>query len=225
MSRLAVGVSYDKLETISGYTRSEYERIASIVAKQLQRGGMPTWVEFDDVQQAALLALLKKRPRSEALGFKMAHDAAIDEIRREDRHWEGVGWERVTVEDDDSDEPNPRVEAVEPDEVPVDYTPLGRAIGRLPVRQAKALRRRYFARMSHKEIAEELDCSVSASQSLVRNGLRELRAHPELLIFWRPSQRAKIATKHKFAPECLVSPASNGMCSRGENTGRDRAEA
>ncbi|MEM6488496.1 MAG: sigma-70 family RNA polymerase sigma factor [Pseudomonadota bacterium] len=130
--------------------------------------------EAEDVAQEAMLRFWRQaatwrsgEAKASTWLYRVTHNLCIDRIRRR----------RATTDIDDVPEPVDPVPAVlERLAAAEESRALAQAIGRLPWRQRDAILLRHFEGCSNPEIAERLECSVEAVESLLARARRQLAA-------------------------------------------------
>ncbi len=127
--------------------------------------------EAEDVTQEAMLRLWKIAPdwrageaRVSTWLYRVASNLCTDRLRRK----RGVGLDQAPEVADDS--PGAEEQMIQADRGKA----LNIAMGRLPERQRLALTLRHFQELSNPEIAEVLETSVEAVESLLSRGRRAL---------------------------------------------------
>ncbi|MEL6267205.1 MAG: sigma-70 family RNA polymerase sigma factor [Pseudomonadota bacterium] len=128
--------------------------------------------EAEDVAQEAMLRLWRQAPdwrpgeaRASTWLYRVTRNLCIDRMRRR----------RATTDIDDVPEPvDPVPMVLERLAAAEESRALARAIGRLPARQRDAVLLRHFEGCSNPDIAERLDCSVEAVESLLARARRQL---------------------------------------------------
>ncbi|MBK0401129.1 sigma-70 family RNA polymerase sigma factor [Limibaculum sp. M0105] len=129
--------------------------------------------EAEEVAQEAMLKLWRQAPswrageaRVSTWLYRVTQNLCIDRIRRR----------RATANVDDLPEPaDPAPGVLERLSASDDMRRLARAIMALPQRQRDALVMRHFDGASNPDIAERLDCSVEAVESLLARARRQLQ--------------------------------------------------
>lgn len=128
--------------------------------------------EAEDVAQEAMLKLWRQAPdwrageaKVSTWMFRVTHNLCIDRLRRR-RPSSGL--------DEMPEMPDPAVSVLERLGRTEETRTLARAIMELPDRQRDALVMRHFEGASNPDIAERLDCSVEAVESLLARARRQL---------------------------------------------------
>ncbi|MEM9783183.1 MAG: sigma-70 family RNA polymerase sigma factor [Pseudomonadota bacterium] len=130
--------------------------------------------EAEDVAQEAMMRFWRQaqdwrqgEARASTWLYRVTRNLCIDRLRRR----------RVMADIDDVPEPADPVPAVlERLQAAEESRALARAIAELPARQRDALVMRHFEGCSNPVIAERLDCSVEAVESLLARARRQLAA-------------------------------------------------
>lgn len=128
--------------------------------------------EAEDVAQEAMLKLWRQaadwrmgEAKVSTWLFRVTHNLCIDRLRRR----------RPSTDIEDMPEmPDPGVSVIERLGRTEETRALARAIMDLPDRQRDALVMRHFEGASNPDIAERLDCSVEAVESLLARARRQL---------------------------------------------------
>ncbi|MCL5775766.1 sigma-70 family RNA polymerase sigma factor [Limibaculum sp. FT325] len=148
------------------------QRFLPLVLRQAWRV-LGSEAEAEEIAQEAMLRLWRQAPswrageaRVSTWLYRVTQNLCIDRIRRR----------RATANVDDLPEPaDPTPGALERLAAGEDMRRLARAIMALPDRQRDALVLRHFEGASNPDIAERLDCSVEAVESLLARARRQLQ--------------------------------------------------
>jgi len=129
--------------------------------------------EAQDVAQDALVRLWKIAPdwrqgetRVSTWLYRVAHNLCIDRLRRH------KNTDLDSIPEPRDDQPTVDTRMIEADRA----TALRRALAQLPERQRVAITLRHLQELSNPEIAEVMDTSIEAVESLLSRGKRELSA-------------------------------------------------
>ena len=156
-----------------------FETICQKAIGTLQRRGVCSWIDRDDLMSEGYVALSANNPDTEALAVTIVRRAMIDAIRKNERRERGRVEVRGCGEDademSDGDQWDATVhgrENLQPMNVQAD---LSESLKALPGRQYQALALAFFGGMTVAETGAEMGISGTAARSLIEKAKKNIR--------------------------------------------------